>query len=382
MSKLKDLQIIIQNDRRIWVVAGVLCVGILFWIFTGNGNQRFRPGPMDESAGRPSVTSDSTYKDLVLAFQRDIENYKNTTKSNEKAIVEIAKRQEENQAQNKSIFESILTTMEQMKTRIDNIPQQKAQTGGTTQARVEGVKQEAEEPDDLETIGFDKTDIPPPPKPAGLKRVSVISPGDIVRLKLLTGVNAPVDGTPYPVVFKFAGPITGPDGSSLDLGEARLVAAATGSETDSRALFRLTDLSFRHPDGRRSVVKVDGWIVGEDGVRGMRGTLIDKLGRLIVATAGVSGVAALADRLDNKADSIEVESEGDVNVNADDINVATASAITDAANRLGQVLIDRYEKLIPVVEVLSGREVYAIFSEVTEVDLLDDSEGIYSVSLD
>ena len=238
--------------------------------------------------------------------------------------------------------------------------------------------------DTLDSFGFEEASVPPPPLPPVQSRVTFIAPGDSVPVTLLTGVNAPVDGTPYPVVFKLNGPIAGPDGSALELGEARLIAAAQGSESDGRVLYRLADLAIRHPDGRRSVVKVDGWIVGEDGVRGMKGNLIDKLGRLIVATGAVSYAAALGERIDRKANRLDIESQDGVTVTGNDLDFASASAVTDASNRLGQLLLDRYEKLVPVVEVLSGRQVAAIFSAPAEIAVVDEEadEGIYSASLD
>jgi hypothetical protein len=216
-------------------------------------------------------------------------------------------------------------------------------------------------------------------------------------VELLTGVAAPTDGTPYPTVFRVMGPVVGPDGSSLDVGEARVIAAAQGSETDSRVVYRLTTLALRHKDGRRSEVKVDGWIVGEDGVRGMKGQVIDKLGEVIAATAGVSFAAAMGERVTDRSDDIPVNditfdrrgrpvrNRTGVTVTGDDVDVATASALTDASNRLGQLLLEKYQKLIPVVEVLSGRKVAAVFSTSSEVEILDDEndEGIYAAhSLD
>jgi hypothetical protein len=131
-------------------------------------------------------------------------------------------------------------------------------------------------------------------------------------------------------------------------------------------------------------VKVDGWVVGEDGIRGMRGRLIDKLGRLIAATAGVSFMGALGDRIDEKEGAIIIDNSDGVTLDNNDFEASTASAFTDASDRLGQVLIERYEKLIPVVEVLSGREVVAVFSSPVEVTIHDDEgdESIYMSALD
>ena len=116
-----------------------------------------------------------------------------------------------------------------------------------------------------------------------------------MRVKLLAGVNAPTDGTPYPVVLKLLGNVMGPDGNTIPLGEARLIAAAQGSLTDSRVLFRLTRLSIRLPNGRRKEFAIDGWVVGEDGIRGMSGVLIDPIGKAI-GGAAMAGVRAASGR--------------------------------------------------------------------------------------
>ena len=173
------------------------------------------------------------------------------------------------------------------------------------------------------------------------------------------------------------------------------MAAAQGSETDGRVLYRLTDLAIRHADGRRSVVKVDGWIVGEDGIRGHRGKLIDKLGQLIAATATASFAAAMGERVEGQrsrlllpGDSFGVLGTGrrnrkeSISISGTDVDSATASALTDSSNRLGQLLIDKYERLIPVVEVRAGRDAAAIFSRGAEVEIMkeDDGEGIYAAS--
>ena len=83
----------------------------------------------------------------------------------------------------------------------------------------------------------------------------------------------------------------GPDGNAVPLGEARIIAAAQGSLTDSRVLFRLTRLSIRLPSGKRKEFPIDGWIVGEDGIRGLEGVLIDPIGKAIVGAGMAGGLA-------------------------------------------------------------------------------------------
>ncbi len=382
-DRIKDLKLRLQHDRRIWAVAGVITLGTVIWLLTDTDKRHPSLPQSTTQASKQGMGEIEAYQDLITSFRSKINDLSTATKEQQQIVKRIDTDFQEHKQRATGIFETLVDKLEELGRAVDRLEQNSK--AGTENVSGSSDTDTSGEPDALESIGFQEATVPPPPPPPKPLRVSVISPGDSVPLQLLTGVNAPVDGTPYPVVFKLTGPISGPDGSALDVGEARLVAAAQGSETDGRALFRLTDLAIRHKDGRRSVVKVDGWVVGEDGVRGMQGKLIDKLGRLIASTAGYSFVAALGESLDDQADAVNAENtgSGDITVTSDDLSVATASALTDASNRLGQILLDRYEKLVPVVEVLSGRQVAAVFSQPAEVTVYeDDEEGLYSVSLE
>lgn len=405
-DRIEEWKLLVKNDRRIMAIGGLSVVVIVLFAFTQlKGNEppqeafmtqtRRQELAAQQEASEQSLGETEAYNDLIKAFQQDIQTLKTAAENSAKREERDRREFEDHRRRAKGIFETVVNKIEELTRAVEDL--ETAQSGGPgvlpgvagsyTGANGEQIDGTISggEVDSLSGFGFDEATVPPPPQEPKPVRVAVISPGDSVPITLLTGVNAPVDGTPYPVVFRLDGPITGPDGSTLDLGEARLIGAAQGSETDGRVIFRLTDLAIRHPDGRRSVVQVDGWIVGEDGVRGMKGKLIDKLGRLIAATAGYSFIAALGERIDNSASAVTVSGGENVTVKGDDISVAGASALTDASNRLGQILLDRYEKLVPVVEVLSGRTVAAVFSRTAEVTIVDenlDGEGLYYASLD
>ena len=368
--KLDDLKLLIKNDRRIMFAAIFLIVAIFITLLTsgGSGKRRARIVP-EVSPSQQGTGANEAYGDLIVAFKNDIESGKQERKELYDVLHRTTVDLTERRKRVDGIFETLVDKFEQLAREVDSLAS--ALKSQSADVPLPG-SIELDGPDELEPLGFDTPTVaPPPPEPEPL-RVSVIAPGDQVQVQLITGVNAPTDGTPYPVVFKLVGPVEGPDGSSLDLGEARLIAAAQGSETDGRALFRLTQLSIRHPNGRRAVIDVDGWIVGEDGIRGMQGKLIDKLGRLILATAIVSGVSAFGERLDDTTD-IRVRNGGGLgSLSTGDLDFAAASALTDASNRLGGVLLNRYESLIPVVEILSGREAAAIFSRPAEIAILQN----------
>jgi len=382
-AKIEDIKMLVQNDRRVWAIGAFLGVVILVFLFVNKGPQRMQryTGGAPEDEGGPSVLgspSGDAYEDLVKTFQTRVEQIEISEKERREASLRIQRDLEAQIKTSENLFGTITEKIEGIVNRLNEVESKQELTpqGGSPSADGgPGMVPPAES--EVRRVFFDDADIPAPPPdgPEEPIKVKVISPGDAVPVRLLTGVVAPTDGTPYPVVFKLDGPITGPDGAELDVGEARLIAAAEGSEIDGRAIFRLTNLSIRHPDGRRSVAEVDGWVVGEDGVRGMKGKVIDKLGQLIIATAIGSTAAALGDRAIRKEPAVTVNDSQNIDVNAGDINAAALSGLTDASNRLTEVLIDRYEKLVPVVEILSGRDAVAIFSSPVEIDTCEGDCG-------
>lgn len=385
-QQLTDLIEIVKTDRRIWAIGGFIIIALFVWSMTAStrttrGQAGLLPDQM--TASSPGTGATEAYNDLIVAFNNDIQESKARTNKVEMMLERQSNEFNEHRHMVTGIFETLADKLEQLAREVDALSKRQ------TENEIVPVTPPPEvgEPDDIERIGYEPEPVTPDkPQPPEITRVSVITPGDSVSVKLLTGVNAPTDGTPYPVVFQLEGPVTGPDGASLELGQARLIAAAQGSESDGRALFRITSLAMTHPDGRRSVIEVDGWIVGEDGVRGMQGVLIDKLGRLIVATAGVSFAAALGTKIEDNNNYYYSDGERGINVDSADFEESAGSAMVDASNRLGQILIDRYESLVPVVEILPGREVVAIFSRTSEIEILDGGDfiagGIQTASLD
>ncbi len=358
-----------------------------------------------DTASNPAPGGNEGYEDLMKYISEDQKATQAAVREQANQVDRISKEQKAAQEKLTGVISEMVVRMEVMDEAMKNLekkvqePDPNASQGVSQVSQDQSLAQQSE-PDELTSFGGNEPPPPAPPLPPQITKRTFIAPGDAVQLRLLTGVAAPVDGTPYPVMFKLLGPISGPDGSALDLGEARIVAAAQGSETDGRVVYRMTDLAFRNSDGRRSVVKIDGWIVGEDGIRGMRGKVIDKLGQVILATMAYSGAAATGDavlrryqnnfntfnsflgvRPQNRRNSSAVN----LNLTGNDMDLAAASALTDGGIRITQMLLDKYEKMVPVVEVNSGRDVVAVFSRGAEVSVYDEEEessGVRTASLD
>ncbi|MEZ4753087.1 MAG: hypothetical protein R3A13_02115 [Bdellovibrionota bacterium] len=256
-QKIEDAKLLLKNDRKAQVIGGIVILMVLFLIFSDPAPRK-RRGPQQAmiETESPTMGAEEAYKDLLQSFTAELEDLKEVSQRNAEDTRSMRENMANYEERTAEIFRKMLE-------RMSDIEQQQVAVGyqaqsSPTDAVIEDIPTE-DQTDDLESFGdVSNSELAPPPLPPTPK-LAVVGAGDSVRIKLLAGVNAPTDGTPYPVVFELVGDIQGPDGSTLPLGKARLIAAAQGSLADQRALFRLTSLNLALPSGERKVVPVDGW---------------------------------------------------------------------------------------------------------------------------
>lgn len=385
-QKIRDYFVLLQNDRKTQLITGVAVVMLVAFFLNSPPERQPQRKPQATQLGTGGTGSKEAYEDLLNAFSRDLQITQEELKKVRQELKDKDKSFSEYDAKTAAIFTKILERMNAGDTGATS-----AAYGSFAPIEVDGSTATgsnaalAPMTQELEPFGLTTAEpLPPPPPPRA--KSAFVAVGDSVRIKLLAGVNAPTDGTPYPVVFKLDDDVTGPDGSRLPLGEARLIAAAQGSLSDSRALFRLTDLSIRLPDGQRRTYKVDGWVVGEDGIRGMKGRLIDYLGKALGA-AGAIGAAEGASRAlqSSRSTSFLGNDGGITSLNTGDTTeFIAAGALSGGLGQWGDIIKERIDQLVPHVEVLSGREATAVFAKSVVIDGLyeameDDSTAFGSL---
>jgi hypothetical protein len=137
------------------------------------------------------------------------------------------------------------------------------------------------------------------------------------------------------------------------------------------------------PNGRRKEFGVDGWIVGEDGIRGMEGVLIDPIGKAIGGAAMAGGIMGLGQGYAASNTVQNLNSWGPNRtpgvdgitqyVDRDKIpEYAGGIALSSAAFEWQNIIRDRVSQMVPVVQVLSDREATAVFSQSIAIpDLLE-----------
>ena len=391
-QQLKDLALRLKGERK-WRFIGLGVLALLAWVMMQNPppsapRTDTRPTQMGSSN---SIQSKEVVDDLMSRFKSEQDELRKQVQDANKQLQDNQQALQDYEQRTAEIFKKILERMSDQNSGsggrmpASNPVDAGGADGGNRNMAMNNVDQPIDEPqapNELEPFGGEAFEPPPPPPPAPVK-VAFVGAGDSVRIKLLAGVNAPTDGTPYPVVFKLVGDVNGPDGSALPLGEARLIAAAQGSLVDSRALFRLTSLNLRLPNGQRKVVPVDGWVVGEDGIRGMEGILIDPIGKVIAGSAMANGLHGLGQGIADANSTVTKTkgglfgpSEETTNVSGDIGEYAAGKALAGASDTYASIIQERFRLMVPQVQVLSGREATAVFAKSLPItDLFEALES-------
>lgn len=386
MQVVKDFALKLRSDRKTQVLSGLACLALMY-LFLGEskvrGPRKPAPTPVQDVQNDPN----ERWTDLMERFGSEVRGLTQAANQNKQDILDLKKNMTEYEATTAEIFKKILERLQEVDTARMN---EAGRPGPTTLGGDDGTILAASAPSELVPLGPpDAVGDAPPPRPKQVK-LAAIMPGDSVRVKLLSGVNAPTDGSPYPVVLKVISDVQGPDGNSLPIGEARVIAASQGSLTDSRVLLRLTRLSMRLPNGRRKEFAVDGWVVGEDGIRGMEGVLIDPIGQVIGASAiagGISGIGQGISQGNRVNNNFGNGGQTSFVQNGQIPEFAAGVAASSAAQEYVSIVRQRASQLVPVVQALSGREATAIFSQSLAIpdllDQLDDEDpSVVYTSLD
>lgn len=363
-QRIQDLITLLKRDRKTQVIAAAAVLMLAFLIF-GDGTRRTPPPKAKRPEGsqtRVGMGGAEAYNDLVTRFNIELQSIKENTQDTAVKLDKQIRDSKDYEQRTAEIFKRILERIAETEAAVVNASMAQPSMPVTPE-NAHLMDGGFPEEDGLDAF-FTEEPVVGPPSPPAPQKVAIIGAGDSVRVKLLAGVHAPTDGTPYPVVFKLIGDIYGPDGSALPLGEARLIAAAQGSLPDSRALFRLTSLNARMPSGQRKVLSCDGWIVGEDGVRGMEGVLIDPLGKAIVGAFITGGLDGFGRAVASSNTTVYRGPYGTEEiVTGDDFEFALGKALSGSARQWSSLIRQRAGMLVPHVEVLSGREGTAIFSK-------------------
>jgi hypothetical protein len=184
-------------------------------------------------------------------------------------------------------------------------------------------------------------------------------------ISVSTGVGSQSD--PVPLIVRLTDYANLPGNHKSDLKDCRVLASCHGDLSSERVMIRLETLVCFDEELKRSVeTKVAGFIVGQDGVNGIRGNVVSMdvkhlknaaLGGFLSglsATAKTEGSFAL-----NPAAGVIKEKDG----LGERLKNNSLSGVGSATEKLASYYIQRAESISPVIEVPAGSLVDVVFTE-------------------
>lgn len=191
--------------------------------------------------------------------------------------------------------------------------------------------------------------------------------GTLFEGVLLNGMDAPTSSTaarePYPASIRLTSLAFLPNRFKTNVKGCFVGAAGFGRLDSERVHLRTETLSCVLRDGGVIDVKLEGYISGEDGKVGLRGTVVERTGQLLMRAA-LSGVGsgfsmALEPR---QVQSVRTGNEaGGVEFDAPDFaevaEIGAYKGASTAMEKLADYYLERAEQIFPIIEVDAMRKV-------------------------
>ncbi|MBI4566483.1 MAG: TraB/VirB10 family protein [Planctomycetes bacterium] len=234
-----------------------------------------------------------------------------------------------------------------------------------------------------EALGSIKSDFPLPPVeppvepvpqeaarfrafdfgPSGKTPKVHLPAGSFAEATLLTGVFAPTNGEPLPVLLRLDAALVGPNRSRLPLPRALLVGKAVGDANSERATIQIETLSIATDSGRALDVRVNGWVADEDGIQGLRGVYVWRAEEAGALAAGAGGLSAAAEALAARQTTTLVTPLGGTasSVTGDPLRMAAFRGLGGAASKISEIVAERLKEIVPAIHVPNGKKVTVAF---------------------
>ena len=208
-----------------------------------------------------------------------------------------------------------------------------------------------------------------------------IPAGSFAKAMLLGGVDASTSvqasSDPRPILLRLIDPGTLPRRFKSDLEGCHVLAASYGDLSSERVYMRLEKLGcVERKTGEIIEMNIQGYVAGEDGRAGIRGSLVDKASESM-RHAMIGGFFSSIGRFLGQAKSSVTFSPatgfGQTNqlLPQDVLKQSGAHGIGGALDKYADFYIKRAEQMQPVIQVAAGRKVDIVFTQGT--DFTDNS---------
>ena len=196
-----------------------------------------------------------------------------------------------------------------------------------------------------------------------------IPAGSFAKAILLSGIDVSTSlsahSDPEPVLIRIADHGTLPRRFKSDLKDCHVIAAAYGDLSSERAKVRLEKLSCTEiKTGEIIETEIVGFVAGEDGRQGLRGTVVSTEGKLLGNSLLAGVLGGLSSNFNSKNDAgVSLFSSNKKEPISDKFKNSLADGSSGSLDRLSKYYIDRAENLQPIIQVGAGRKIDVIFTE-------------------
>ncbi|BAP87562.1 TraB pilus assembly family protein [Burkholderiales bacterium GJ-E10] len=190
-----------------------------------------------------------------------------------------------------------------------------------------------------------------------------IVPNGFIRGTLLNGVVAIVGGSDRESLVALHGRYRSANGFSSDLDGCFALVQGRPEIAAGRIDFKLARLTCTFPDGASRTWDTAGWLVDRDGIRGVRATIVENLGRKTLVAAAGGALSGYGQRLSQEQYQYSAMAMGaSANFVGSPMRDATGGAAVGASNALTQSINDYYNLYSPSLQVGGGTPVTVVLA--------------------
>jgi conjugal transfer pilus assembly protein TraB len=213
---------------------------------------------------------------------------------------------------------------------------------------------------DVSLIGGDAVNVAKPAEASATIQDSLPT-GMFTSAVLLNGLDAPTGGlaktNPIPVLLNLVNGGKLPNRFRSRVKSCFVTGAGYGDLSSERAYIRLEKLSCVMKDEKIVDADIDGYVTGEDGKVGLRGTVVSKQGQMIARALFAGLASGLGQSIAQSYSTVSTSPLGAVQtVNPSEVaQVGVATGVGKALEKIADFYIARANELYPVIEVDSNR---------------------------
>ncbi|QJT37074.1 hypothetical protein E4188_22790 (plasmid) [Aeromonas media] len=199
------------------------------------------------------------------------------------------------------------------------------------------------------------------------KAKTYIPAGSIISGVMLNGVDAPTalskNASPLPTTIRVKLDVLMPNSYNADLADCFVIGSVTGDLASERAYIRSVTMSCINERGESLETGMIGYAVSDyDGRNGIRGTVVSRAGKALIATFGASFLSAVAEASKPTAIPSLDQNPGDTTAfqtpNMGDVGKSgIMGGVAGGSDRLAQYAIAIADQQWPVIEISPGTPV-------------------------